>query len=256
MLTEASQAFRDTEIRRFNLPLKPDSERPTRPTSMTALIGMVCTNGIVICADQQVSAADSYKYNERKISVETGSDWGVIFAYAGLPTLMKEVSQKITKQLNTIPVVTTDSVHEVADDVFTALGRHYADLELSMLIATSTVADAPKSVELLAFDGKALHVAEGLTPFGVGDSSLIRFLADALYSPMIDTGYGIPLGVYLIEKAKAYIDHCGGPTDAISVVGGKRWAWASSMDIAVMASTMNNLEKNAIKAIIPGAFHP
>ncbi|MGD0324616.1 MAG: hypothetical protein ABSD45_12855 [Terriglobia bacterium] len=49
---------------------------PVKPTErkiiVTAVVGMRCSDGIVICADQQVSAPDYHKYYECKIFVECG----------------------------------------------------------------------------------------------------------------------------------------------------------------------------------------
>jgi 20S proteasome alpha/beta subunit len=177
---------------------------------MTVVVGLRCESGIVLCADQQVSAPGAFKYNECKINTETISDESVIFAYSGLPSLAREAREKITKKLEGVRV-SYDSVYRASDEVLTDMGRLYAQMELQMLIGTAVLFEEST---LLKFDGKGLHVADDYNFLGVGDSSLLRFLAEAMYSKQMNNTDAVNLAIYLVRKAEKYIDGCGGPIDA------------------------------------------
>lgn len=224
---------------------------------MTAVVGLRCSDGIVICADRQVSSPDYHKYYERKISVECGSGWGVIFAYAGLPQLAKEAKEKMAKTLEDIEIgyvegnVSPEKVQEIADDILTDMGRHYADLNLQMLMAVSTIQTLmSNSLDMFLFDGHGLHRAEGFSYLGLADSSLIRFIADAVYSPSISTKLGTRLGIYMIEKAKHYLDHCGGATDVMVIKKGNKWYPQDEVLVNTLAKSAPDYEQKYLRQII------
>ncbi|HUY14501.1 MAG TPA: hypothetical protein VMX16_12895 [Terriglobia bacterium] len=223
---------------------------------MTAVIGMVCSDGIVIAADQQISVPGQFKYHECKIEVQDRSpDWIVTFAYAGSPSLMKEAKGKILEKLRKdVPDVTPEAVHAVAESVLEGMGRQYVELDLQLLIATVTVS----SLELLRFDGqsRALYAADGFNCLGVGDSSLIRFLSDALYSKTMSIYDAANLAVYLIDKAKKYIDHCGGETDLITI---KRSGECEMMSLFAKDTALIDMQSSediVLKQILEAANPP
>lgn len=180
---------------------------------MTAVVGVRCDDGIVICADRQVSVPGAFKYFEKKIDViERPNDEHIIIGYSGLPTLAKEAREKLSTRLdeNEFQKTLAEVVHELVDNVLTEMGRHYVALELELLIGTAVLLDSPT---FLKFDGKGLHKADNFSFLGVGDSSLLRYLASVLYSPNLTLSEIQNLAIYLVAQAESYIDHCGGPID-------------------------------------------
>jgi hypothetical protein len=196
-------------------PPKPNVRKEDK--TMTMVAGFRCTDGIVICADQQMTSPGGFKYHECKISIEEGgSAWRLVFAYAGVPGLAKEAREKIMRTVGPLDPndVTREAVQNVADGVLNDMGRQYGSLEgqLQLLIGVSVFLQEP---DLLKFDGRALHVADNFNYLGIGESSLIRFLSDKLYSKRLDSKTGADLGCYLIKKAEDYIDGCGGKIDVV-----------------------------------------
>ncbi len=208
---------------------------------MTIVAGFRCKDGLVICADQQISLEHHHKYYERKIFIEEGAGWVVAMGYSGSPSLAKEAREKIAKALHQLPPpdVSAQAVLDIADEVLTGMGRQYVELELQLLIATSSMTDTP---ELLKFDGKGLHVADDFNCLGVGDTSLIRYLHRVLYSPKHDINFGATFGVYLIEKAKLYVDHCGGPTDVVTVGNAAKFDLMKSWNVEAIAKKLESEE--------------
>jgi 20S proteasome alpha/beta subunit len=97
------------------------------------------------------------------------------------------------------------------------MGRQFSDMQLQLFIGHG---GAIKDSQLLKFDGKGLHKADNYGFLGVGDSALLRFLAETLYLTDLSEDEGMNLAIYLIQKATDYIDWCGGPID----VGFMNWA--------------------------------
>lgn len=195
-------------------PYPPSPQLAPRKEAVTIVVGFRCSDGIVICADRQITSEGAFKYHEPKISVEEFDAFSAVFAYAGLPGLAQEVHAKVTQTLRQAAAEENiiETVRETTDAILSNMGRLYNELNLQMLIGVNSWAEG---TDLLKFDGKAVHVARNFEYLAWGESSLIRFLSDKLYSTEITTKSGVDLGIYLVKKAEDYIDGCGGPIDVV-----------------------------------------
>lgn len=223
---------------------------PRKVRVMTAVIGMVCTDGIVLAADQQISLPGEAKHHEHKIDGQEGFDWTVAFAYSGSTDLMKEATEKIIKKLTTdTAYVDPESVRTVAESTLEAMSYKYTEMNLHLLIATAS----PSTPALLKFNGssKALCTVTGIELLGSGDSALLRYLSHALYKEgETDLSFGIPSALYMIDQAKSYVEGCGGPTDLLIIeAGNKLSTWPSLRQFSALAK-MHSGERESLKQII------
>ncbi len=202
-------------------PDTPPKPKTPRGKAMTIAAGFRCQDGIILCADRQISSVGRHKYSEEKILPIDGVNWKVALTYAGEPGLAKEARDKIVIGLRAAQTLSRQEFMDVCDDVLTnRMVRQYVDLDLWLLVAYTAKKEEP---ELMVFDGKALFVGAGFHCFGVGDSSLIRFLEKNLYSPDISCEFGEVFAIYLVGQAKKYIDHCGGETDILTLRRDSVW---------------------------------
>jgi len=118
---------------------------------------------------------------------------------------------------------------------------------LQMLIGVGGVFSAP---ELFVFNEGALHRGAGITCVGAGELSLIRYLAENLYSPSMDVEAAKNLGVYLISKAAQYVSGVGAPIDVV-VVAGHQPEWLGDTEIKQREATMLLREKTVLKQMLP-----
>ncbi|MGD0324615.1 MAG: hypothetical protein ABSD45_12850 [Terriglobia bacterium] len=183
-------------------------------------------------------------------------------AYAGLPQLAKEAKDKIARALEDINIgltkgrVDADTVYKIADEVLTGMGRHYADLNLQMLIAVSSLSDIFTPLQMFVFDSKGLYPADTLQLLGLGDSSLLRYLYDTAYPPKMDTRLGARLAIYMVENAKKYIDHCGGKTDLIIIKEGRKWYSADDFAIEAISEAASRSQGEALRKMIENLHLP
>ena len=73
-------------------------------------------------------------------------------------------------------------------------------------------------MSLLRTAGKVVNSVPSQRSRGVGDSSLLRFLVPLLGDTQANrftADDALRIGTYLVLKAKAYVDGCGGDTDAM-----------------------------------------
>src|SRR5579883_1906982 len=173
---------------------------------MTIALGVPCREGLLICADQEVLASGSDKYYEERISCVGLFGSALVSTYAGSPGLWKEANEKISRRLLELQgpeeegdvCVIPQQIYDTADEVFAGMGR---PSNLQMILGVGGVFNSP---ELFVFDRGAMHRAKGITCIGASESSMVRYLADNLYSPEIPLEAAKNLGIYLIAKAAQY----------------------------------------------------
>jgi 20S proteasome alpha/beta subunit len=219
---------------------------------MTMALGLPCREGLLICADEEVSTRGGDKYYEERISCVDLFGSAFVSSYGGSSDLWKEAMEKIARKLSELQgpdedgdvCVTPHAIYEAADEVFAGMGR---PPNLQMLIGVGGVFNSP---ELFVFDQGAMHRATGMTCVGAGESSLIRYLAENLYSTSMTLEAAKNLGIYLISKAAQYVNGVGAPIDAI-VIAGHQPEWLGDTEIKERESAMLAREKSLLKQILP-----
>jgi len=218
---------------------------------MTIALGLPCREGLLICADQEVSAPGGDKFYEERISCIDLFGSSLVSSYGGSPDLWKEAIDKISRRLLELQgpeeegdvCVTPQAIYETADEVFAGMGR---PANLQMLIGVGGVFNTP---ELFVFDGGAMHRAVGITCVGAGELSLVRYLAENLYSPIMTLESAKNLGIYLIAKAAQYVSGVGAPMDAV-VIAGHQPEWLGDTEIKEREAAMLAREKALLKQIL------
>lgn len=233
---------------------KPDNPR------MTVIVG-IPGQSVVLAADQQLSIKEGHKFNEEKLFVIDGLRWTVVLAYAGVPSIAKEIREKIGNRLFSLentdePLSFTDQVArtEVESILLEVAQRHY-ELNLQMLVAASIPPDSPV---LWVFDQRAFRQADDLVYLGVGESSISRYLKDYMYPTAFERECGqgydseknLDLALLLVERAKEYIDGCGGPTNAMVLGGEGKFSWLRPEEIQQRIDRMKQKERSALRSIL------
>lgn len=219
---------------------------------MTIAIGFPCEDGVVLCADSQMTCRElAMKYEDAKIHTVSfmgrGNEWTVAVAYAGDEGVFKSFWGRVYDELyghgNTVDrqlILNTigqalETVHAESLDV----SREYID------VICGISAEGKTSMHV----GRRTLFYEEQTPayIGIGNTSLLRFLAATL--PLGDpvlSQRALLAGVYLVNRAKDFVDGCGGQTRAalIKEHGLPEW-WGGKGGLSInrlvsMAERMHN----------------
>ena len=221
---------------------------------MSMALGLPCRDGLVMCADEQILTPGGNKSFEERISCVDLFGSVLVSSYAGPPELWKEATDKIAHQLigwqgpeeEGDVCVTPHQIYETADEVFGTMGR---PANLQMMMAVGGVFNSP---ELFVFERGAMYRTTGFVCLSGGESSLVRFLADHLYSSTMGVEAAKSLGIYLLAKAGQYMEKVGPPIDCI-VVAGHQPEWLSDAEIKEREGIMLAREKNFLPQILnPG----
>lgn len=182
---------------------------------MTIALGLWCDDGIVLCADSQVTVLESdMKYPAKKIHTMRYKDWVVSLVYAGSPDLMRLVHEKMYPKLLQLDSNSSEweaGVRRVLEQVMKDVCTQHKKKNIELLCAATTV-NGSKALWLAK---RALVTDSELAEcLGVGESPLHHFLADLFVRPRMSVADGLVLGCYMVSKAITYINGCDGPIQA------------------------------------------
>src|SRR5262249_32391299 len=175
----------------------------------------------------------------------------LVSSYAGSPELWREATDKIAHNLIGLQgpeeegdvCITPHQIYETADEVFSVMGRPQ---NLQMLMAVGGVFNSP---ELFVFERGAMYRTTRFVCLTSGECSLVRFLAENLYSSSMHLEAAKSLGIYLVTKAAQYLDKVGAPIDAI-VVAGHQPEWLGDSEIKEREAIMLAREKTFLPQIL------
>lgn len=135
--------------------------------------------------------------------------------FSGSPTLMKSFSGKFNNTMAVMPhPFTATKISDAIETVLTFLDVLDADpMQLCLLCG---IVIPNREMKLLKTEGKVVSEVDRYDYVGVGDSSVLRYLAPLLTQTRGYTAkQALNLGVYFVLQAKRYVDGCGGDTDAV-----------------------------------------
>jgi hypothetical protein len=184
---------------------------------MTVGICARCMDGAVLMADRQMTTAGGLKYYQRKTWTFSVGSYHVSSVYAGIPEMANAFQLEFKRALPDDPYSWKPHKNDLQDLIETCLRRvwkkHKQDMQLEMLLCSWALGG---TYQLWRSSGKVLTNAE-LGCIGVGDSSVIRYLFDtfARKGRWMQLEYFVPLGFYVMNQAKKYVEGCGGRTDCI-----------------------------------------
>jgi len=221
---------------------------------MTAIVGLKCCDGWVLCADQQISIPGSHSYQEEKLRLIQGADWCVTVGYAGSPLTVNTLRGELLDNLLRLEdeEISAEKVCTIIDESLEKLfaNKQYGKWD-QLLIGFSKVPENPK-LFIQTPPNKNLLPAQNFTCLGVGESSLIRYLGNSLYSGDITTDLGKNVGIYLVAKAIQYIEGYGDPMDIVVLKNGGNVQWLGHSEIQERRSAMESIENQALLKIIGG----
>lgn len=179
---------------------------------MTIAIGFLCSDGIVLCSDRQMTSDGGMKFSAKKLSHMSGLFHGVQMtlasAYAGDPEAAKILRTEIRERLGK-EIASSRSVRKSLEKIFN--NKHSKYLEMLIAIRFS-------SGEKCLFRTKGRKVVEARTEYiGSGDSSALRYIAGFLLPHMLSVKEAQVLGSYIVSVANRFVDGCSGGPDVFTI---------------------------------------
>lgn len=173
-------------------------------------------------------------------------EWYAFLGYSGLPAWAREAKEKIEESLDTFETaLTLKDIRETIETILNEMVQRYNAENLQMLIAACVEPDPPV---LWAFKLGAFHTLDGIESIGCGDSPLLRYLSEAMYSPKMEEYEAKNLAVYLVAQAKKYVLGVEGPSDIVDI---GFWGpdWMDQSEVEERLKTMESKAASCLKQI-------
>jgi len=201
-----------TTIPRLRPTFKP--ERLRRRKAVSIGIATICTDGLVIAADRQITNPAGFKFYECKLlkiplSEERGT---LVLGYAGSPDTMRVVLEALRKKFEHQDKGREQIWEDLQEVLNALLPKRSKDVIQTLCGFCET-----GTFHILKSFNKEISPVPVWDCVGCADSALIRylgsiFLENRVHLPLFRA---VPICIYLVAQAKKYIEGCGGSTDLI-----------------------------------------
>lgn len=191
---------------------KPYIAKPKRAKAMTLAVSIRTPNGVVLCAESQITEGQS-KLNEVKISNTVWTpDMGLAIVGAGWWDYVKMAYEELSKNL--LNAESDDAVETIKSTVTGLYETHikaypsdYDKPRVSLL--TVVVRRNEGVISVIKSVDTATHNAMPFDTIGIG-RDLAQYIGSKLYRPDLEPEQAAALGTYIIEEAKKNVEGCGG----------------------------------------------
>ncbi len=178
---------------------------------MTIGVGFRCSNGLVVCADREITGGGGFKYEESKITTLEMENLSIVYTYAGDPDASKMMFDKAKEALwRELNGSEFDDLEGMSQQI---LERVFRDRQTKGL---STIWEILAFSQHFLIKTKETKVVKGFPAeqIGFGDSSVLRYVCDFLLpSGHLNASEARILGGYIVSVASRYVQFCGGDTD-------------------------------------------
>jgi hypothetical protein len=212
------------------LPSKP--KRLPKRGSMTIAVGFRCVDGIVLCADTQETRGEYIKKKQPKIEVR-GADASpigskgfhrqspcAVFAGAGSDgDLIDVLIEKLWAAMEPKGAAGLEAMIEAAEDELIKQYQRLVPVFPSGVPETTLLVGVWASeyhFDLLKISGPILKRQIMLESIGFGDI-LATYITGRLIYPKSWISLSSPIGLYVIDQVKLFVEGCGGDTQMYQI---------------------------------------
>lgn len=206
--------------------------------AVTIGIGLNCTEGLVFGSDSQITRPGLNKFYDTKLFSDVKDSRTLVLVGADDLTLAKEVWDKLLEYPTESHPETT---HIAFETILNEMGRLNNDLPLQLLLGVATA----DSIGLYGFTRRGINRILNYEVLGMGDSSLVRYLADSLHDPFGTLRESVIAAGYILKKAEHHVDGISGPMNLVVLRYGPS---LSVLDSPVVERIYTEVTKNERKA--------
>jgi len=204
---------------------KPYSAPRKGKRSMTIVAGFCCTDGIVLCADTQITVPGSMKYPESKIRMTPSLRSEPFFAFCDDMDYQKQciphfgaAIQNAEQQKTSIIAALEGKAIELHQTYYDLYVEPSEKLNANMLVSLRL--DGQR--KLLRVNGPRVAPVEMLECIGAGNY-LARSLAGTYWSDDRSMRETSLICAYMLADVKRYVDGCGGDSHIIQLDHSGSW---------------------------------
>ena len=193
-------------------------QRLNRRKSVTMAAGFCCSDGVVLCAETQLTHPEGLKENQSKLRK---FEDGLVVAMTGAGTwdYMEMAFEKITDDLRRNGTQDLEGLQDaVESNILNIYNNHIAAYPyepkpgFSLIFGTWTNGKPT----IIKSSDTAVSRSDSFVCFGTG-AVLGKYVADLFYSKDISIHRGAILAAYMVWVAKGHVDGCSGRSEIMVV---------------------------------------
>ena len=182
---------------------------------MTIGVGFRCTNGVLICADRQVTSIAGFKTKMRKISRTTSWDRWLLFSYAGDQDASQVMFGKVRERF--MAEFQKSRSKKEGDKAKAALEKIFSDRNVKGLETLIAICIGDSGgIHLFRTCERKVMEAQ-IECIGGGDTSAVRYAASLLVTEPLTINQAGIIGSYLVHVASTWVDGCDGEADIAAI---------------------------------------
>jgi hypothetical protein len=196
---------------------------------VTICVGFCCDDKIIFCADRQMTKGD-LKFYETKVFASSGSrstskewpipspqspEWTLGLGYADSREMMQSFQDAAKKAVGKIAELRFEAFRLALESAALDVFAKFPEPDVEILAGVTINTERCAGRELLKLSRHGVREVEEWECLGVGDSSLVRYLAGILLDRAASADEKLALAVYMVKQAKFYVNGCGGDTDVL-----------------------------------------
>ncbi len=181
--------------------------------------GFRCSDGIVLCADTELTYTDILKYQGSKIRVYEREGLAAAITGAGDWEYLRMAFEKVLDRIDELPS-TLDAIQSDFERIILDIHARHIPLfprepkpGIDVLLAVRCEGDG---LALIRSSDTAIARSSTFELLGTG-SLLARSFADNLYAPDIRMKECVFLAAYVMRLAKRYVPAVGGSSDIVAL---------------------------------------
>jgi hypothetical protein len=221
--------------------------------AVTVGIGFQCPDGVVLCADRQITKEDGLKYEEQKVFVghhRGGIAVDCACVYAHNPDLARNIFEDFFKSIRGAfakvkekDIFLIDAIQQTLEEVLKS--RKGKDMEFLIAFRAEQIGISP-----FLMCARGLTVARSQREYiGVGDSSVLRYTGELLERTHLSVEQAKAAGIYMVSLANRFIDRCGG-TDVLAMPKGGEVELLSQERIDEYKTVLSKIDKTLATSLV------
>jgi 20S proteasome alpha/beta subunit len=245
--------LRRFHLEQFERKIFPKREAETGREAVTIAAGFRCRDGIVLCADSEITLGQGGKtYQAKMFPINVKAD--AYLVYAGVTAFVREFVYELKKAVMN---QTGDALLNTAGNIYKDFHRqHYTNAPKAERTYAHILLTAHQGKRVLLWCGQGRHwyPVEDYQPIGIGTEHA-ETLIKAIYSKDISVSEAAYGAAYMLRKTKQFVGGCGGDSRVRQIFDEPRelipWpTWKSADTIKRIENDFAFLEAALIPVIL------
>jgi 20S proteasome alpha/beta subunit len=185
---------------------------PRRKPVMTIAAGYVCPDGLVLCADTEMTA--NVRHSGKKAWLMDSGGAAIAIVGAGDAVLIRLIRNRLFERIRAS--TTLRKAETIIEQTLKSIFEDHIDRDPSNELDVSVIVGVRRGTTCKLFEHSRTAVAdvERFTATGSG-APVADYLSEVLLAPDVKVASAVTLASYVLQQCKKFAPYCGGESHVI-----------------------------------------